>query len=251
MTVAALYARVSSAQQREEQTIASQTAALLEHAAAQRLEVPPDWIFEDEGYSGATLIRPALERLRDLAAQVGPDVLLCYSPDRLARKYAYQALLIEEFARAGTEVRFLKGPKSDSPEDALLVQFQGVIAEYERAQIGERTRRGKLHRARAGSVNVLSGAPYGYRYVRKSEHAEARYEIAEPEASTVREIYRRYVEDQHSIGDVTRWLTPKAWAPLPAKTVGIVPRYGASCVTPPTWAEPALPRPWSRTTDPR
>src|SRR5487761_721772 len=217
MTVAAIYARVSSAQQREEGTIASQTAALLEHAAAQGLEVPRDWIFEDEGYSGATLIRPALARLRDLAAQVGVDVLLCFSPDRLARKYAYQALLIEEFARAGTEVRFIKGPKSDSPEDTLLVQFQGMIAEYERAQIAERSRRGKAHRARAGSVNVLSGAPYGYRYVRKNEHAEARYEIAEPEASNVREIYRRYVEEQLAIGDVTRWLTAQGIATATGK----------------------------------
>lgn len=207
MTTAAIYARVSSARQREEQTIASQTAALFEYAAAQRLEIPQEWVFEDEGYSGATLVRPGLEHLRDLAAQIGVDVLLCYSPDRLARKYAYQALLIEEFARAGTEVRFLKGPKSDSPEDALLVQFQGMIAEYERAQIGERTRRGKLHRARAGTINVLSGAPYGYRYVRKTEHAEARYEISEPEASIVQEIYRRYVEEQLSIADLTRWLT--------------------------------------------
>jgi site-specific DNA recombinase len=207
MTTAAIYARVSSARQREEQTIASQTAALLEHAVAQGLEVPAAWIFEDEGYSGATLVRPGLERLRDLAAQVGVDILLCYSPDRLARKYSYQALLVEEFARVGTEVRFLKGPRSDSPEDALLVQFQGMIAEYERAQIGERTRRGKLHRARAGVVNVLSGAPYGYRYVRRSEHAEARYEVTEPEATIVQEIYGRYVEDQLSIADLTRWLT--------------------------------------------
>jgi site-specific DNA recombinase len=146
MTSAAIYARVSSARQREEQTIASQTAALLEHAAPQGLEVPAGWVFEDEGYSGATLVRPALERLRDLAAQVGVELVLCYAPDRLARKYAYQALLIEEFARSGTEVRFLNGPASDRPEDALLVQFQGMIAKYERAQIGERTRRGKLHR---------------------------------------------------------------------------------------------------------
>ncbi len=207
MTTAAIYARVSSARQREEQTIASQTAALLEHATAQGLEVPPGWLFEDEGYSGATLIRPALERLRDLAAQVGVEVVLCYSPDRLARRYAYQALLVEEFARSGTEVRFLNGPASDRPEDALLVQFQGMIAEYERAQIGERTRRGKLHRARAGSVNVLGGAPYGYRYVRRSEHATARFEIMEPEAATVREVYRRYIIDFLSIGELTRWLT--------------------------------------------
>ena len=142
--------RVSSARQREEQTIGSQTSALREAAERWGLEVPAEWVFEDEGYSGATLVRPALERLRDLAAQVPVDVVLCYSPDRLARKYAYQALLIDEFVRAGTEVRFVKGPRAETPEDELLIQFQGMIAEYERAQIAERTRRGKAHRARAG-----------------------------------------------------------------------------------------------------
>jgi site-specific DNA recombinase len=96
----------------------------------------------------------------------------------LARKYASQALLIEEFAKTGTSVVFLEGPRGDSPEDALLVQLQGMIAEYERAQILERTGRGKTHRARAGAVNVLSGAPFGYRYVRKTEQAEARSEAA-------------------------------------------------------------------------
>ena len=160
MGTAAIYARVSSARQREEETIASQTAALRAHAEQLGLDVPPEWVFEDEGYSGATLVRPALEALRDLAAQVGVDVVLCYSPDRLARNYAYQVLLLEELARAGTEVRFIHGPRADTPEDTLLVQFQGMIAEYERAQIAERTRRGKAHRARAGSVNVLGGAPY-------------------------------------------------------------------------------------------
>ena len=150
MTSAAIYARVSSARQREEETIGSQTAALREARRALGLEVPDEWVFDDEGYSGATLVRPALERLRDLVAQVPVDVVLCYSPDRLARRYAYQALLIEEFARAGTEVRFVKGPRADTPEDELLVQFQGMIAEYEKAQIVERTRRGKTHRARAG-----------------------------------------------------------------------------------------------------
>jgi len=143
MTTAAIYARVSSARQRDEQTIGSQTVALIEAAERWGLEVPADWIFEDEGYSGATLVRPALERLRDLAAQVPVDVVLCYSPDRLARRYAYQALLIDEFSRSGTEVRFVKGPRAETPEDELMIQFQGMIAEYERAQIAERTRRGK------------------------------------------------------------------------------------------------------------
>jgi site-specific DNA recombinase len=206
MSTAAIYARVSSARQKEDQTIASQTAALRESAARSGLEVPVDWVFEDEGYSGATLIRPALERLRDLAVQVPIDVVLCHSPDRLARRYAYQALLIDEFARAGTEVRFLNGPKGETPEDELLIQFQGMIAEYERAQIVERTRRGKAHRARTGTVNVLSGAPYGYRYLRRGEAADARYEIVEEEAAVVREMFRRYSEEQDSIAEITRWL---------------------------------------------
>ena len=160
MTSTAIYARVSSARQRQDETIASQTAALRGHAQQQAMCVPTDWVFEDDGHSGATLVRPALEALRDLVAGAGVDVVLCYSPDRLARKFAYQALLIEEFARAGTRVTFVKGPRGDSPEDQLLVQFQGMFAEYEKAQILERSRRGKAHRARAGSVNVLSGAPF-------------------------------------------------------------------------------------------
>jgi site-specific DNA recombinase len=215
MPTAAIYARVSSARQKEQQTIQSQTAALLAHAAKQGLDVPAAWVFEDEGCSGATLVRPALERLRDLVAQVPVELVLCSAPDRLARKYAYQALLVEEFARAGTEVCFLNGPTGDRPEDALLVQFQGMIAEYEKAQIIERTRRGKAHRARAGVVNVLSGAPYGYRYVRKSDHAEARYELVEPEATVVRELFRRYVQDGVSIADLARWLSEQQ---IPTRT---------------------------------
>ena len=166
MVMAAIYARVSSTRQKEEHTIDSQTAAIRTFAEQQGLEVCDEWTFEDAGVSGATLVRPALDRLRDLIAQVPVEVVLVYSPDRLARRYAYQELLIEEFARAGTEVRFVNAPAGDTPEDRLLVQFQGMIAEYERAQIAERTRRGKPDRARAGSVNVLGGAPYGYRYVK-------------------------------------------------------------------------------------
>jgi site-specific DNA recombinase len=207
MSSAVIYARVSSARQKKDETIGSQTAALRAHAEQRGLEVPEEWVFEDEGHSGATLVRPALERLRDVVAQVGVDVVLCYSPDRLARKFAYQALLIEEFTRAGTRVEFVKGPRGDTPEDQLLVQFQGMFAEYEKAQILERYRRGKAHRAKAGSVNVLSGAPFGYRYVRKSEHAGAAYEIIEHEAALVSELFRRYADDGASIADLTRWLT--------------------------------------------
>ena len=207
MTSAVIYVRVSSARQRKDETIGSQTAALRAHAEQRGLEVCEEWVFEDEGHSGATLVRPALERLRDVVAQVGVDVVLCYSPDRLARKFAYQALLIEEFTRAGTRVEFIKGPRGDTPEDQLLVQFQGMFAEYEKAQILERYRRGKAHRAKAGSVNVLGGAPFGYRYVRKSPRAGAVYEIIEHEAALVSELLRRYADDGASIAELARWLT--------------------------------------------
>jgi site-specific DNA recombinase len=153
---AAIYARVSSDRQKENHTIASQTAALLEHAAAHGYTVPPEWVFQDEGYSGAVLVRPGLEALRDLAAEGQIGTALIYSPDRLSRKYAYQVLLAEEFSRCGVELIFLKSPAGATPEDQLVVQFQGMIAEYERAQIAERCRRGKRHRAQQGVINVLS-----------------------------------------------------------------------------------------------
>jgi site-specific DNA recombinase len=206
MKAAALYARVSSEKQKEEQTIGSQTEALKEYAQANGYMVMPEWIFQDEGYSGAILKRPDLEHLRDLAAEGQIETILVYSPDRLSRKYAYQVLLMEEFARHGVETVFIKSPQASTPEEQLLVQFQGMIAEYERAQIAERTRRGKKHRAKTGSVNVLSGAPYGYRYVKKSEASAAYYEIVEEEATIVREVYRWYTEEGLSIGQIYRRL---------------------------------------------
>src|SRR5258707_6925081 len=204
MRMAAIYARVSSEQQREENTIASQTAALIEFAKTHELEVPKEWVVEDESYSGATLERPGLERVRDLAAEGQIQVVLAYAPDRLSRKYAYQILLIEELARHGVETLFVKSPQGESAEDQLLIQFQGMIAEYERAQILERSRRGKRHRARSGEIGVMSGAPYGYRYIRKSEEAPASYAVIEAEARVVRQVYESYTVAGWSIGEITR-----------------------------------------------
>jgi len=214
--VAAIYARVSSERQRQDETIQSQTVGLRELAMARGLLVPEDLVFEDEGFSGASLQRPALERLRDRAAEGCFEVLLCHAPDRLARRYAYQVLLLEELARVGVEVCFAKEPeRGGTPEDELLRQFQGMIAEYERAQIAERTRRGKAHRARAGSQAVMSGAPYGYRYVKKADHCDAYWEIDEIQAEIVREVFTRYVQDGVSIGELARWLTDRG---VPTKT---------------------------------
>src|SRR5205807_9030440 len=217
MKAAAIYARVSSEQQKEENTIASQTAALIDFAREQGYSVPDEWVIEDEGFSGASLLRPGLERLRDLAAEGHIQTVLIHSPDRLSRKYAYQVLLTEEFARHGVETIFLKAPHSDTPEDQLLVQFQGMIAEYERAQILERSRRGKRHRARAGEISVLSGAPYGYRYIRKSEDAPASYAVIESEARMVRQVYDHYTVTGWSIAAITRWLNDEG---VPTRKVG-------------------------------
>jgi site-specific DNA recombinase len=211
----AIYARVSSDRQKEQHTIASQTAALIDYAQRNGYAVPPEWVFQDEGYSGAILARPGLEALRDLAAEGQISAVLVYSPDRLSRKYAYQVLLAEELARCGVELVFLKSPAGVSPEDQLLVQFQGMIAEYERAQIAERSRRGKRHRAQQGMVNVLSGAPYGYRYVRKSDSSSAYYEVIESEAQVVRMAFEAYTQQGLSINAIARLLNKRR---IPTRT---------------------------------
>jgi site-specific DNA recombinase len=217
---AAIYARVSSERQRQDETIHSQTAGLRELAGERGLLLAEDLVFEDEGFSGASLQRPALERLRDRAAEGCFEVLLCHAPDRLARRYAYQVLLLDELGRCGVEVVFAKEPeRGGTPEDELLRQFQGMIAEYERAQIAERTRRGKIHRARTGHQGVMAGAPYGYRFVKKTEHTEGFWEIEETEAQVVRDVFGRYVEGGCSIAELARWLTEQQIPTRTGKTI--------------------------------
>lgn len=113
-------------------------------------------------------------------------------------------MLMEEFAA------FVNAPQGQSPEDQLLLQFQGMIAEYERAQILERSRRGKRHHARQGQVNVLCGAPYGYRYVRKTQETAAYYEIIEELAAVVRMVYDWYTTEGLSIAAITRRLNEQS-----------------------------------------
>jgi site-specific DNA recombinase len=204
---AAIYARVSSEQQADAKTIDSQVAALRARVAADGLVLPAEQQFIDEGYSGATLVRPALERLRDAASAGGLDRLYVHSPDRLARKYAYQVLLLDELQRAGVVVVFLNRALGRTPEDDLLLQVQGMVAEYERAKILERSRRGKRHAAQRGAVAVLSGAPYGYRYIGKAEGGgEARYEIVLEEARVVRQVFAWIGRERLTIGEVCRRL---------------------------------------------
>src|SRR6266567_6915793 len=201
--LAALYARVSSEQQADEHTIDSQVAALRTRVTEDGLLLPAEGEFLDEGYSGATLVRPALERLRDLIAAGGIDRLYVHSPDRLARRYAYQALLLDEFQSAGVEVVFINRALGQSPEDELLLQVQGMVAEYERAKILERSRRGKRHGAQVGMVSVLGCAPYGYRYIKKDEGSgAARFEIVLDEDRVVRQVFQWVGQERATIGEV-------------------------------------------------
>ncbi len=187
----ALYAWVSSEQQAAAKTIASQLAELQARILADGIAWPTVLSYVDEGYSGATLVRPALERLRDVAAAGDLDRLYVQCPDRLARNYAHQVVLLEELTQAGVEVVFLNRPLGQTAEDQLLVQVQGVIAEYERAKFLERSRRGKRHAAQSGNVGILGHAPYGYRYISKQEGGgTARFEVLLEEARVVRDIFR-------------------------------------------------------------
>ncbi|GHO79120.1 DNA recombinase [Ktedonobacter sp. SOSP1-85] len=215
-----IYARVSSEQQSDAKTIESQVRELRARVAELGLPLPPEHEFIDDGYSGATLIRPALERLRDVAAAGGLDRIFVHCPDRLARNYAHQVLLLEELLRAGVEVVFLNREVGQTPEDQLLLQVQGMISEYERAKIMERSRRGKRHAAHVGTVSVLSGAPYGYRYVSKHDGAgEARFDILLEEARVVRQVFTWVGRDRCSIGEVCRRLTAAKERTRTGKTV--------------------------------
>lgn len=205
--IVAIYARVSSEQQAEANTIDSQIDVLRERIAQDGFSLTDAMTFLDEGYSGASLMRPGLERLRDVAAMQGIDRLYVNDPDRLARKYAYQVLIIDELQRAGVEVILLNRQIGVSPEDDLLLQVQGMIAEYERAKILERSRRGKRHAAHSGDVSVLAGAPYGYRYISKRNGGgQARYEIMPDEARVVRQIFEWIGHERATIGEVCRRL---------------------------------------------
>jgi site-specific DNA recombinase len=182
---AAIYARVSTDRQEREQTIDSQVAAVQAWLQAQGHAVAAEHRYRDQGFSGARLDRPALDRLRDDVQADRVDLIAVLSPDRLARKYTAQVLLLEEFRRAGCQVVFVQHPISDDPHDQLLLHIQGASAEYERAVLAERFRRGKLHQARAGQV-VWNKPAYGYRYVPTRDGCPGHLVIDEAEAAIVR-----------------------------------------------------------------
>jgi site-specific DNA recombinase len=204
---AAFYARVSSDQQAKDNTIASQVEALEARIRADGLAVEEGLSYLDDGYSGSHLVRPAVERLRDHAAAGAFDRLYVHSPDRLARDYAHQMLLVEELQRCGVELVFLNFPMDETPEGRLMLQVQSVVAEYERAKILERSRRGKRHAAQCGRVSVLGHAPYGYRYIKKCDgDGEARYQVVLEQARVVQRIFQWVAFEGCPLREVSRRL---------------------------------------------
>jgi site-specific DNA recombinase len=228
MQVAA-YARVSTPNQQQESTIASQVRVLQRYIHQQGWSLLPEHDYRDEGISGARLDRPALDRLRDAAQRGEFDAVVLLSPDRLARNYAHQWLLIEEFEKLHIQPIFLHNPFGDTPQGKLLTQMQGMIAEYERAQILERTRRGRLEKARRGEFIPWAYRCYGYRYLPKRHGSPPQVMVELAEAEVVQSMYRALVEDHLSCRQIAKRLnashtpTPsgksQAWHPA---TVGSI-----------------------------
>jgi site-specific DNA recombinase len=191
----AIYARVSTQRQAQAQTIEQQLDRLHAHVAAQGWAVLDQHVFRDDGYSGASLRRPGLDRLRDAAAAGEVDRVLLTAPDRLARNYVHQALLLEEMERAGCLVEFLDRPMGRDPNDQLLLQIRGAVAEYERSVLAERMRRGRQAKLRAGLLLPWTRAPYGYRLDPDRPRDPAGVRVEAAEAAVVQELFASYLED--------------------------------------------------------
>ena len=213
-----LYARVSSDKQAQEKTINSQIEEIINTARSQGKKIEPDLHFIDDGVSGASLERPGLDRLRDKALAGEVTDIYILSPDRLSRKSAHQVLLIEEMKRLGATFLFVNRQIGDTPEDQMLLQIQGVVAEYEREKIMERCRRGKLYAAKQGKVNVLGGAPYGFYYQKVTETQDATYLIHPQESLVVKEAFSLYCEKSFSLAAIAKHFTSQAYLTRTGKT---------------------------------
>ena len=181
----AVYARVSTARQEEEKTIETQLSAVRDFAKENGHTIVKEYI--DDGWSGDILVRPQLDQLRQDAKNKIWQAILAYDPDRLARRYSYQELVMDELREAGIEVLFVTTPVPRNGEEKILQGVKGLFAEYERAKIAERFRLGKLRVVKEG--HVISGAPFGYTYVLRRDKEHGYYKINESEARIVKKIF--------------------------------------------------------------
>ena len=202
----AVYARVSTQRQTQMQTIEQQLERLQAHFQTHGWQWREDLVFRDDGYSGASLKRPGLDRLREQAAQAHFDRVLITTPDRLARKYIYQMLLIEELEKSGCQVEFLERPMSQDPHDQLVLQIRGAVAEYERNLITDRMRRGRLQKYRAGALLPWGPPPYGFRTDPAHPRDPAGVRLEPAEAATVAEMFAYYQQDGHTLRGLARHL---------------------------------------------
>lgn len=194
MRVAA-YVRVSTPGQVKLQTIDQQLETIHGYVRDKGWELPAENVFRDDGYSGASLDRPALDLLRDKARIRELDTVVLLSPDRLARNYVHQMVLIEELEKDGCQVEFVERPMSSEPNDQLLLQIRGAVAEYERTLLKERMRRGKLAKLKAGLLLPWTHTPYGYRTDPDRPRDPDGVSLDEEKAAVVAEIFAMYLEE--------------------------------------------------------
>jgi len=200
----ALYARVSTEKQEEQQTIQSQVELLRTYAKENDYDILGEYF--DDGWSGESLDRPELDRLRDDLPKGLLDMVIVTCPDRLSRKQINQGQVLEDFRKNKVKCVFLNMTNiGDSLEDNMFIGMQGLIAEYEKGKILERTRRGRRHKAQSG--NVVGGIPpYGYFYVKKSDTGNGYYKINEEEARVVRLISTLFTVEQKGIRGIVKEL---------------------------------------------
>ena len=233
MRVAA-YVRVSTSRQVKLETIEQQLEMVRRHAQEQGWELSEEDIFRDDGYSGTTLSRPALDALRDKARLRELEVVVVPSPDRLARNYVHQMVLIEEFEKGGCRVEFVERPMSSEPNDQLLLQIRGAVAEYERTLLAERMRRGRLAKYKAGLLLPWTHTPYGLRVDPDRPRDPAGVRPEEAKAAVVAEIFASYLEPGASLFGVCRHLREmgvpaprggKAWSTATLRGIMTNPVY--------------------------
>jgi site-specific DNA recombinase len=197
---AILYARVSTDEQaRSGYSLAQQLEALREYAAREGYEILEE--VQDPGQSGASLERPGMDRVRDLVAGGGVTVVLAQDRDRFAREPAYHYLLRREFEEHGTKIRALNDRGDESPEGELTDGILDQLAKYERAKIAERTRRGKLQKARQGKVIATMKPPFGFRYNEARDDLVIHEQGRMAQASPQEDGFERHLQATHLQGD--------------------------------------------------
>jgi site-specific DNA recombinase len=207
---AALYVRVSTDRQQHAQTIEQQVTQLRSYVAAhQGWTVAAEHVFRDDGYSGAKLDRPGLDALRDQAARAAFDVVLVTAPDRLARNFVHQMVVLEELERRGVRVVFIDRPLSDDPHEQLVTQIRGAVAEYERTLIADRMRRGRQARLRSGQLLPWTRAPYGYRLHPERPRDPAAVQLDPVAAAIVQELFAAYAAGGVTLHTLAAQLTAR------------------------------------------